>query len=194
MKTQLRVGLSLLFLCANALAADTNSNSTTNATRSALEITAEFGRFQLKENTAYYSNNVVVKDPPSKPGDPPTFIYCRELTATRNAAGKMDTIVALGAVQIDQGDTHAKADRAVYYGTNEIMELTGGFDAQSRRPVLYSSQFTNYGDKIVYDRAADTLSIKAVVTQIPGTSLKNSGTNSANTNKVKSPKQTPTRL
>jgi len=176
-------------VCASAVAAETNQPS-----RGALEITAEFGRFQLKDNTAYYSNNVVVKDPPSKPCDSPTFIYCRELTATRSATGKMDTIVAVGAVKIDQGDKHALADRAIYYGTNETMELTGGYDAQNRRPVLFSSQFTNYGDKIVYDRAADTLSIKAVRTEIPGTSLKNSGTNSANTNKVKSPKQTPPKI
>jgi lipopolysaccharide export system protein LptA len=186
MKTQ----LSLFCVCASALAAaETNQPS-----RGALEITAEFGRFQLKDNTAYYSNNVVVKDPPSKPGDGPTFIYCRELTATRTPDGKMDTIVALGNVKIDQGDKVALANRAVYYGTNETMELTGGYDAQNPRPILYSTQFTNRGDKIVYDRAADTLSIKAVRTEIPGTSLKNSGTNSANTNKVKSPKQTPTRL
>ena len=86
MKTQ----LSLFLVCTSALAAaETNQPS-----RGALEITAEFGRFQLKDNTAYYSNNVVVKDPPSKPGDPPTFIYCRELTATCSATGKMDTIVA----------------------------------------------------------------------------------------------------
>jgi lipopolysaccharide assembly outer membrane protein LptD (OstA) len=185
MKTQ----LILLFVCASALAAETNQPP-----RAALEISAEFGRFQLKENTAYYSNNVVVKDPPSKPGDPPTLIYCRELTATRSATGKMDTIVAVGTVKIDQGDKHALADRAVYYGTNETMELTGGFDAQNLRPVLYSSQFTNYGDRIVYDRSADTLSIQAVRTEISGASLKNSGTNSANTNKVKSPKQTPPKL
>ena len=191
MKTQLRA--CLFFVCASALAAETNQPS-----RGALEITAEFGRFQLKSTngytSAYYSNNVVVKDPPSKPGDGPTFIYCRELTATRTPDGRMDNIVALGNVKIDQGDKVALANRAVYYGTNETMELTGGYDSQNPRPILYSTQFTNRGDKIVYDRAADTLSIKAVRTEIPGTSLKNSGTNSANTNKVKSPKQTPTRL
>src|SRR5215218_819036 len=189
MKTQFRA--CLFFVCASALAAV----ETNQPPRAALEITAEFGRFQLKSTngytSAYYSNNVVVIDPPSKPGDPPTFIYCRELTATRNATGKMDTIVAVGSVKIDQGDKHAMADRAVYYGTNEMMELTGGFDELNSRPILYSSQFTNRGDKIVYDRAADTLSIQTVRTEIPGSSLKNSGTNSANTNKVKSPKQTP---
>jgi|SRR5215213_2524549 len=186
MKTQLRACLSLLVVCASALAAETNQPP-----RAALEITAEFGRFQLKENTAYYSNNVVVKDPPSKPGDPPTFIYCRELTASRSATGKMDMIVAVGTVKIDQGDQHALADRAVYFGTNETMILTGGYDEQNPRPILYSSQFTNRGDKIVYDRATDQLFISTVRTEISGASLKNSGTNSANTNKVKSPKQTP---
>jgi lipopolysaccharide assembly outer membrane protein LptD (OstA) len=185
----MKAQISLLFVCASVMAAETNQPP-----RPALEITAEFGRFQLKDNSAFYSNNVVVKDPPSKPGDAPTFIRCRELTATRGAGGKVETIVAIGSVQIDQGDNHALANRAVYYGTNETMELTGGFDAQNLRPMLYSSQFTNYGDKIVYDRGADTLSIQTVFTQIPGTSLKNTGTNAASTNKVRAPKQTPPKI
>jgi len=156
----------------------------TNAPRPELQISADFGRFQLKEKIAFYSNNVVVVDPPAKPGDEPTIIRCRELTATQDTNGRLATIVAFGQVQIDQGDTHARADRVVYYGTNETMVLTGGFDAQNPRPYLYSSQFTNYGDEIVYDRVADTLYTRNVRTDISGSTLK-SGTN--DTNKSRAP-------
>jgi lipopolysaccharide export system protein LptA len=172
----------LMLMCASVLAAETNQTPA----RSGLEISADFGRFHLKESTAFYSNNVVVVDPPSKPDGPATVIHCRELTAIRSSTGRADRIIALGSVQIDQGDNHALANRAVYYGSNETMVLTGGFDEMHKRPVLYSSQFTNYGDMIVYDRAADTLSIQTVRTEIPGSALKSS-TNS-NTNKARAPK------
>ena len=93
--------------------------------RPGLQITAEFAEFRLKENTAYYSNNVIIVDPPPKAGDLPTIIRCQELTATRSSEGKLDKIVAVGAVQIDQGEMHARGHQAVYTATNEAMVLTG---------------------------------------------------------------------
>src|SRR5262245_49013700 len=94
--------------------------------RPGLQITAGFGVFRLKENTAYYSNDVVVVDPPGKPGDPPTIIHCHELTALQGTNdNKLEKIIAHGRVTIDQGDTHARGNHGVYTSSNEWMVLTG---------------------------------------------------------------------
>jgi lipopolysaccharide export system protein LptA len=166
--------------------------------RPALEIKAPFAEFHLKENTVFYSNNtefqsnnVVVIDPPSKPGDPPTIIRCRELRAKRNAAGKLDSIVASYEVEIDQGDDHARGQQAVYTATNEVMVLTGAYPPHPQ-PILFSSKGTNMGTEIVYDRARDKLFITNATTVIPSTTL--SSTNSIMSNdKRRAPKpQSPT--
>ena len=175
-----------------ALAAEIDVTQT-NKPRPALEITAGFAEFRLKENTAYYSNDVVVTDPPSKPGDAPTIIHCRELTAVRGAAGKLDTIVAQHDVQIDQGDNHARGQLAVYTATNEWLVLTGGFPPYPL-PILYSSQGTNAGTVIVYDRLHDKLFITNATTVIPGATISKAnqrGTNSPILNDKLTPRKAP---
>lgn len=177
--------IPLLFV-STALAAETNKPPS----RPGLEITAKFAEFRLKDNTAYYSNNVVVFDPPAKPGDAPTYIRCRELTARRGVNGKLDSIVAFHNVEIDQGDTHARGQKAVYTGSNERMVLTGPFPPFTR-PLLFSSQGTNDGTEIVYDRLIDKVFITNVTTYIQGATLNNAEkgkTNSASTNKSTAPK------
>jgi lipopolysaccharide export system protein LptA len=164
--------LSMLLVFA-ALGAETNRPPA----RPGLEITAKFAEFRLKDNTAYYSNNVVVFDPPAKAGDAPTIIHCRELTARRGANGKLESIVAVHEVEIDQGDTHARGQKAVYTATNERMVLTGPFPPFSQ-PLLFSSQGTNSGSEIVYDRLKDKLYITNVTTVIPSATLNNARTNS----------------
>lgn len=165
-----------LLLAASVFAADTNRPPA----RPGLEIKASFSIFDLKGNTAYYSNNVVLIDPPAKPGDAPTVLLCHELTARRSISNKLDNIVALGKVEIDQGDMHARGERAVYTATNEQIVLTGG------SPMLYSAQGTNTGDMIIYDRLNDKLFISNVTTIIPGASLTNASP--ASTNKTRGPK------
>ena len=68
----MKASFFLLLLCAGIATAETNQLPS----RPGLKIDAGFGRFNLKENTFFYSNNVVVVDPPAKPGDPPTIIRC----------------------------------------------------------------------------------------------------------------------
>src|SRR6185295_1238967 len=106
--------LLLVLLASAALAAETNKPPS----RPGLEITAKFAEFRLKDNTAYYSNNVVVFDPPAKTNEAPTIIHCNELTARRGADGKLESIVAVQNVEIDQGETHARGQKAVYTATN----------------------------------------------------------------------------
>ena len=169
-----------LVAASTALAAEIAVTQTNKSTRPALEITAGFAEFHLKANTVIYSDNVVVTDPPSKPGDVPTIIRCRELTAKRTAAGKLDSIVARYDVEIDQGGNHARGQQAVYTATNELMVLTGGFPPYPL-PILYSSQGTNTGTVIVYDRANDKLLITNATTVIPSATLSKAnqkGTNS----------------
>ena len=165
-----------LLAVATVFAADTNRPPA----RPGLEIKASFSIFDLKNSTAYYSNNVVLTDPPAKPGDAPTILHCDELTARRSTSNKIDTIVAFGKVEIDQGDTHARGERAVYTATNEQIVLTGG------QPMLYSSQGTNTGDVIIYDRLNSKLFITNVTTILPGTALTNASP--ASTNKTRAPK------
>ena len=184
----MKAPLLIPLLCVSvALAAETNKPPS----RPGLEIKAKFGEFRLKDNTAYYSNNVVVFDPPAKPGDAPTIIHCRELTARRAANGKLESIVAFHNVEIDQGDTHARGQKAVYTASNELMVLTGPFPP-FKKPLLYSSQGTNDGTEIVYDRLNDKLFITNVFTYIQGATLNSTDkgkTNSASTNKTAAPKK-----
>ena len=165
-----------LLAVATVFAAETNRPPA----RPGLEIKASFSIFDLKNSTAYYSNNVVLTDPPAKPGDAPTILHCHELTARRSGSNKIDTIVAVGKVEIDQGDMHARGERVVYTATNEWMVLTGG------QPMLYSSQGTNTGDVIIYDRLVGKLFITNVTTILPGASLTNASP--ASTNKTRAPK------
>lgn len=180
-----------LLMASVVLAAETNQPPG----RPGLEITAKFAEFRLNksDSSAYYSNNVVVFDPPAKPGDAPTVIHANELTARRSANGKLESIVAVGNVEIDQGDMRARGQRAVYTATNELMVLTGAYPPY-KLPILFSSQGTNTGTEIVYDRLNDKLFITNVSTYIQGATLNNAEkgrTNSASrTNKTTAP-QTP---
>ena len=178
--------LFLLLFVSAALAAETNKPPS----RPGLEITAKFAEFRLKDNTAYYSNNVVVVDPPARTNDAPTIIHCQELTARRGESGKLDTIEAVHNVEIDQGDTHARGQRAFYTATNELMVLTGAYPP-FKLPILFSLQGTNTGTEIVYDRLHDKLFITNVSTTIQGATLataEKGKTNSAATNKTAAPK------
>jgi hypothetical protein len=123
--------------------------------RAGLTIIADFTEIDLKSNTVYYSNNVVVTDPPAKPGDFAIILKCRELTAARNATGQVEHITAIGDVQIDQGDKHARGQKAIYTGADERVVLTGPWPHEplpSDRPLAYSSQYTNSALEIIYDR------------------------------------------
>lgn len=144
--------------------------------RPGLQINAKYAEIRLKENTAYYSNEVIIVDPPLKPGDPPTTIQCRELIATRRPDGNHDTIVAVGAVRIDQGELHARGHQAVYTSTNEAMVLTGAFDPGDTNhplPYIYSEgQGTTSAGQITYDRLRAKIFFHSnVVTEVNSTSL-----------------------
>lgn len=160
--------------------------------RPGLQINSEYAEFRLKENTVYYSNNVTIVDPPQKPGDLPTIIRCLELTASRTAEGKPDKMVATGAVQIDQGEMHARGHQAVYTATNEAMVLTGPFDDTHPLPYVYSAQGTNRAGKITYDRLHDKIRFeKDVFTDVPSSTLSktNQGIDGSvtKTNKTRAP-------
>jgi len=150
---------AICFLCLLSLAIARSADEEKPPGRPGLQINAEYAELHLKENRAYYSNNVVVVDPPAKQGDAPTIIRCHEMTAI-GKPGKIDSIVALTGVQIDQGDNHARGNKAVYTGTNELMVLTGAFDpadTNHTRPYLYSLQGATTADMIIYDRLNDKL-------------------------------------
>ena len=164
--------------------------------RPALTIDAKFSLFDLKNYIFIYSNNipgsdptndVVVFDPPAKPGDPPTLLTCVWLVATRGTNGRIESITAHERVKIDQGDRRARGALAVYTATNEQMVLTGPFDPADTNsppwPALFSPQGNLYGEEIVYDRLRDQLIMpKGVKTIIPQSTL--SSTNRDKTNKA----------
>ena len=168
------------------MAADTNQFPT----RPGLVITADFAEFRLKEGIFYYSNNVVVTDPPAKPGGPPTILKCGEATARRSLDNKFDSIVALHAVQIEQGPDRARGQRAVYTRSNEWMVLTGPFnpgDTNFPRPYLIRAQDTMEADRIVYDRLNGKIFYDNPKTVI----LSRGNTNAASTNKSGAKSQFP---
>ncbi len=142
--------------------------------RPGLEITADLSVVSLKENSVYYSNNVVVVDPPARPGDPATIMHCRELTANRTPGGEVDKIIASGDVELDRGDLHARGQKAVYSGATDSVTLTGPWPKDpwfSPKPLLFSTNGTTTGTEIIYDRIADKLFVKDPSTYIPPSAL-----------------------
>lgn len=163
--------LALALVVSLAVAAD----DVPRPDRPGLEIGSKEAVFQLKEKVWIYRGDVVVTDPPAKPGDPPTVLKCQVLTARMATNGGFETIVAETDVQISQGDQHARGEKAIYTQATEELVIYGG----DKLAMLASPQGTNYGERIVYNRTNDTLKIVgAVKTQIPGASLQK-GTNSS---------------
>lgn len=152
--------------------------------RPGLEIFAQLMEADLKTRAILYSNKVVAIDQPLKPGEPATIVRCRTLMRTND--GQFDRIIAEGDVEIDQGDIHARGQRAEYSSETERLELTGPY-GEFPRPMLYSTQstnanstvITNLGEKITYDRRNGKLTIEKPQTWVPASSLSR-GTNSAN--------------
>ena len=172
----------LLLTSASLLAADTNLFPS----RPGLSITSNFAEFRLKGGTFFYSNNVVVTDPPAQPGEPPTVLSCQELTATRDALGKFDSIVALHGVEVRQGPDVARGHQAVYTRSNEWMVLTGAFDASDTnfpRPYLLRAQDTIDANRIIYDRVSNKLLFDQPRTRISPETMSKGNTNAAGTNR-----------
>jgi hypothetical protein len=183
----MKVFLPLLLALSAACAVETNQPPN----RPALTITAGYSVFNLRSNEFLYTNHVIVIDPPGKPGDSPTILTCRWAVARAGVNRRLESVVAHETVAIDQGDNHARGALAVYTATNETMTLTGAFHPEDTNtppfPALFSSQGTNYGTKIIYERLNDRLLIDRPQTIIPHTSISNAErgkTNSAATNRT----------
>jgi lipopolysaccharide export system protein LptA len=181
----------LLLTCASLLSAETNLFPN----RAGLEINSDFAEFRLKEGIFYYSNNVVVTDPPAKPGGPPTVVRCREATATRGADGKFESIVAEHSVEIRQGEDIARSARAVYARSNEWLVLTGPFnpgDTNFPRPYLIRGRDTIEANQIIYNRMTDKVTFfEKQRTIISSQTLSRGNTNSAGTNRSGAKPQFP---
>lgn len=157
--------------------------------RPGLQIWAEVMEVMLNSNAVHYSrsnnsstNRVVVVDPAPKTNEAPTILHCNDLMARRGTNGRIDTIVADGNVEMQQGTNYACGQHAVYYGETEKFVLTGALAPQPL-PMLVTSGVTNWGDEIIYDRVLNKLTIRNVKTEIPQSTLQrvngNENTNSA---------------
>lgn len=151
--------------------------------RPGLTITADINILMLKSNIVIFSNNVVVIDPPAKPGDAPMILKCVWLTGRRDAFGKIEEIEAHERVEIDHGTVHARGNYARYSATNELIALVGMFDPKdvnNTNAYLYTvtdtnsfAATTNSGDAIIYDRARNMLStLGNTRLVVPGAALK----------------------
>lgn len=158
--------------------------------RPGLTIRADINVMMLKSNIVIFSNNVVVIDPPSKPGEAPMILKCVWLTGRRDDAGRIQEIEAHERVAIDQGTVHARGNYAIYTATNELMALVGAFDPGDTNnpfPYIYTSQntnsasaITNSGDAIIYDRVRSTLTtMGGARTIVPGATLKSASPTNA---------------
>lgn len=155
--------------------------------RLGLEITADLTVVMLRSNMVFYSNNVVVFDAPSKPGGPPTVLHCRELTASRTPSGQVDQIIAIGDVQVEQGDLQGRGQKAVYSGSNDVLVLTGPWPHapwNSPTPLLFSTNGTLTGSEIRYERQTDKLYVPQGRTYIHQSAL---GGAKKQTNSVRDP-------
>lgn len=144
----------------------------------------------LTNNFDLHTNNVIVIDPPVKPGDPETRLACEWATVKRGANSQIEEIAAHGKVAVDQGERHARGNFGLYTGTNEIVALVGAYDpadTNNIRPYLYrwsrtnsAPAVTNSGDSIIYSRRDSTLDILNSQLELPPAALKSpSPTNSA---------------
>jgi lipopolysaccharide transport protein LptA len=101
--------------------------------------------------TVKFIGNVTVVDPPSKPGEFETRLTCQTLTVKRSEAeGRIESIVADGAVDIVQGPNRAQGAKAVYNALTEIVELTGD-------PVLTMPQGNLRSPVVILDRKNNKL-------------------------------------
>jgi lipopolysaccharide export system protein LptA len=154
---------AMVLMSAAALAADVEQPPP----RPGLVITGQLQIISLEAKTIYYSNDVLVVDPPAKPGESNTTLRCQELTAKQNATGAIESIIADRAVEIDQGDKHARADHAVYLSETDQITLTG----VTSRPRIISGQITNTADRIIYDRRSGKIFASNVLTEASSTAL-----------------------
>ena len=166
--------------------------------RPGLKIWGDINVLMLTNNSALYSNNVIVIDPPSKPGAPETRLTCDWLTVKQTPQNQVDEIAAHGHVAIDQGDLHGRGNYGLYTASDERVALVGTYDpadTNNLRPYLYklvgtnfSSAVTNRGDAIIYNRLDNTLTTLKSVTDLPSTLMKSfSPTNASRTNSNASP-------
>ena len=169
--------------------------------RPGLTINAESSILMLKSNIVIYSNNVVVVDPPSKPGDDPMILKCVWMTGRRDTNGGIQEIEAHGRVSIDKGTIHARANYAIYTATNEVMAMVGAYDPSNTnwpKPYIFTSAgpkstfvVTNSGDAIIYDRMRDELRTVNAETFVPGASLKSAAPTNALVNPTNRPPKNP---
>ncbi len=157
--------------------------------RPGLTINAESSTLMLKSNIVIYSNNVVVVEPPSKPGDDPMILKCVWLIGKRDTNGGIQEIEAHGKVSIDKGTIHARANYAIYTATNDLMAMVGAYDPSNTnwpKPYIFTSAgpkssfvVTNSGDAIIYDRIRDELRTDNAQTFVPGATLKSAAPTNA---------------
>ncbi|HEY0549344.1 MAG TPA: LptA/OstA family protein [Verrucomicrobiae bacterium] len=169
--------------------------------RPGLTINAESSILMLKSNIVIYSNNVVVVDPPSKPGDDPMILKCVWLTGRRDTNGGIQEIEAHGKVSIDKGTIHARANYAIYTATNELMAMVGAYDLSNTnwpKPYVFTSAgpkssfvVTNSGEAIIYDRIRDELRTVNAETIVPGATLKSAAPTNAPVSPANRPLKNP---
>lgn len=157
--------------------------------RPGLTITAESSILLLKSNIVIYSNNVVVIDPPAKPGDDAMILKCVWLIGRRNTNGGIQEIEAHGKVSIDKGTIHARANYAIYTATNDWMAMVGAYDPSNTnwpKPYIFTSAgpkstfvVTNSGEAIIYDRIRDEIRTVQAETIVPGATLKSAAPTNA---------------
>jgi lipopolysaccharide export system protein LptA len=169
--------------------------------RPGLTINAESSILMLKSNIVIYSNNVVVVDPPAKPGEDPMILKCVWLTGRRDTNGGIQEIEAHGRVSIDKGPYHARANYAIYTATNDLMAMVGPYDPANTnwpKPYVFTSAgpkstfvVTNSGDAIIYDRLRDELRTVQAETYVPGATLKSATPTNAPVNPADRPPKKP---
>jgi lipopolysaccharide export system protein LptA len=167
--------------------------------RLGLEIGADITTFS--NNIVVYkslgTNFVVVTYPVGKSNEPPAIMWCRKLTGKRLNNRQFDFIEAEGDVQMMRGDQRAYGQRAIYFGTNELVVLTGEWKGPPMvwpRPFVcsqcntytnkdgstYEACLTNTADTITYERLKGVFTFNGnQKTYVPTNFLNNADLNSS---------------
>ncbi len=100
---------------------DPAAHDSVSATNQTVEI--ESGNYEIRTNSAVFRDRVFVTQRLGEQSQ--GQLSCGRLDATLSGTNQMDRLVAEEAVVIQQDAKRFTADRAVYSGTNGLLELTG---------------------------------------------------------------------
>jgi lipopolysaccharide export system protein LptA len=132
-----------------------DSASETNASTGAQSVEVRADTYELRTNTAVFNRNVIVTE---KSGDEPEGqLTCTQLTAHFAGENDLEQLIARGGVEISRGDNRLRARQAVYYSTNQLLDL-------QENPSWQAGAREGKGRHITVDTARNQMNVRGNAT------------------------------